>query len=142
MALPSFTDSGGPMPGTGGQGRIVGPQPETPAGRVALAALYTALMCAQAIDAIGSANDIVVDGALSRNRLFCQVLSAMRADQQVVVSPEGDGTALGAARLAAWASTDTPTPKVLDRIRTAEIAGLRAYGAEWAARSSLVRPQP
>ena len=28
MALPSFTRSGGPFPGTGGKGRIVGPRPD------------------------------------------------------------------------------------------------------------------
>jgi L-fuculokinase len=42
MALPSFTPSGGPFPGTGGKGRIVGPLAEAPRARAALASLYLA----------------------------------------------------------------------------------------------------
>jgi len=40
FALPSFTDSGGPMPGTGGSGRIIGPPPQSAEERSSLAALY------------------------------------------------------------------------------------------------------
>ena len=135
MALPSFTDSGGPVPGTGGKGRIVGPQPETAAARVALATLYTALMSAQSIDVIGSANDIVIDGALARNRLFCEVLAALRPDQQVFVSPESDGTALGAALLPSLDSPPRPSASSLRAASTAEIAGLRAYTDSWLSQS-------
>ena len=39
MALPSFTRSGGPFPGTGGKGRISGPRPRSARERAALACL-------------------------------------------------------------------------------------------------------
>ena len=39
MALPSFTDSGGPCPGTGARGRIKGPLPASPSDKTALGAL-------------------------------------------------------------------------------------------------------
>ncbi|HET8726934.1 MAG TPA: FGGY family carbohydrate kinase, partial [Alphaproteobacteria bacterium] len=65
MALPSFTDSGGPCPGTGGRGRIVETRPDSPAARVALAALYGALMSSEALDAVGSASDVIIDGGFA-----------------------------------------------------------------------------
>ena len=53
-ALPSFTDSGGPMPGTGNRGRVVGPIPASPEEWSSLAAIYCALMSDQSLTAISS----------------------------------------------------------------------------------------
>ena len=131
MALPSFTDSGGPRPGTGGQGRIVGPHPETPAARAGLATLYTALMCCESIDVIGSKGDIVVDGAFARNALFCEIMAALRPDQRVTASPQREGTALGAALLADWTTSRRPTRDRQDPVRPADMPGLRSYRAAW-----------
>ncbi len=55
MALPSFTRSGGPFPGTGGKGRIVGPRPGTARERAALAALYVALVASVGLDLLACA---------------------------------------------------------------------------------------
>ena len=100
MALPSFTDSGGPVPGTGGQGRIVGPLPQTDAARASLAALYTAMMTALALDRLGQTKRIVVDGVFARNACFMGLLAALMPDRAIHrVTGEG-GSARGAASLA------------------------------------------
>ena len=131
MALPSFTDSGGPFPGTGGKGRIVGPEPKTPAARVALATLYTALMCSESIDVIGSTNDVVIDGALARNDLFCRLLADLRLGQTIRVSTTGDGTALGASRLCWWQDAGTRTEISLSRVTSPTLGGLADHEAMW-----------
>ncbi len=132
MALPSFTDSGGPFPGTGGQGRIVGPEPEMPPARIALATLYAALMCSEAIDMIGSKNDIVIDGSFARNKLFCQLTATLRPDQKVLVSAEREGTALGAALLPELDSQSRSKDLALKITPAGSIHGLSAYRSRWA----------
>nr|HMQ58831.1 FGGY family carbohydrate kinase [Rhizobiaceae bacterium] len=91
MALPSFTDSGGPMPATGGRGRIVGPAAGTDAERASLAALYCAQMVDQSLQAVGAKNDIIVDGPFSQNTVFMAVLAALRPGQRVLASDLRDG---------------------------------------------------
>jgi sugar (pentulose or hexulose) kinase len=138
FALPSFTDSGGPMPGTGGRGRIVGPEPQTPAERVALAALYCALMTDQSLDAVGSASDVIIDGPFGENPLFCGVLAGLRAPQRVLRSDLRDGTAAGAALLAHMsAPEDLPRRNItLTPVEPLCGIGLVEYRAEWLARGS------
>ena len=131
MALPSFTDSGGPFPGTGGGGRIVGTEPETPAARVALATLYTALMCCESIDVIGSTNDVVVDGALAGNALLCRLIAALRSGQSVQVSSDAGGTALGAALLPSMPSGGPGWTLGLADVDPVEIDGLSGYQDAW-----------
>lgn len=135
FALPSFTDSGGPMPGTGGRGRFVGPPAATAAERVALAALYCALMTDRSLDAVGSASDIVIDGPFGENGLFCAALAALRPAQRVLRSDLRDGTAAGAALLGRMASADD-----LPRLRLAlapvsplAVDGLNEYRNGWLA---------
>ncbi len=100
LALPSFSDSGGPMPGTALCGRIVGPFSETPEMRATLASLYCALMVCESLDAIQSSHDIIVDGPFSQNAIFLSALAALRQGQTVLASALSDGTAAGAACLA------------------------------------------
>ena len=131
MALPSFTDSGGPVHDTGGRGRIIGPEPETPAARAALATLYTALMCCESIDVIGSTNDIVIDGALAQNDLFCRLMADLRLGQTIRVSTTGDGTALGASRLCWLQDAGTQTAISLSRVTSPFLGGLADHEAVW-----------
>jgi L-fuculokinase len=65
LALPSFTASGGPFPGTGGKGQIVGPAPGTPRARTALASLYLALMASACLDLLRSRGQVIIDGAFA-----------------------------------------------------------------------------
>jgi sugar (pentulose or hexulose) kinase len=100
MALPSFTDSGGPMPDTGGQGEIIGPLPDSDEARASLASLYCALMMSESLDALHSTHAIIVDGPFSQNEVFLQLLATLRPRQSVYASNLRDGTATGAACLA------------------------------------------
>jgi L-fuculokinase len=133
MALPSFGRDGGPFPGTGGRGRIVGPMPETPRARAALASLYVALMADVALDLLGSRQRIVVEGRLLRNRLFLGLLAALRPEQPVLASPERAGTAIGAALLWGWTERSAPARLELRAVAPLRIGGLADYARRWRA---------
>jgi glycerol kinase len=100
MALPSFTDSGGPIPDSGGQGKIIGPLPDTGEARASLASLYCALMVSESLDALHSKHAIIVDGPFSQNEVFLKLLASLRPGQSIYASHLRDGTATGAACLA------------------------------------------
>ncbi|MFQ5972808.1 MAG: FGGY-family carbohydrate kinase, partial [Alphaproteobacteria bacterium] len=131
MALPSFTDSGGPVPGSGGRGRIVGPAPTSHGARLGLANLYTALMSQLSIELIGAAEDVIIDGGFASNELYCQLVAALRPGSRVMISGEGEGTARGAALLWRWRERREPARVGLSRIEAPRIAGLDAYVAAW-----------
>ena len=131
-ALPSFTDSGGPVPGSGGKGRIEGPPPESAAERSSLAALYCALMVSEQLDAVSSANDIIVDGPFATNPVLLSLLAALRPRQRVLASGLRDGTTAGAACIALIDGGQLPRIGLaLQPVAPAGIAGLAAYHAGW-----------
>ena len=132
IALPSFTDSGGPVPGKGGKGRIEGAAPASDAERVSLAALYCAQMVSEQLDAIDSRHDIIVDGPFSQNGVLMALLAQLREGQRVMASELRDGTAAGAAALALFDGTDLPNIALkLIETKPAAIAGLDVYHARW-----------
>ncbi len=136
MALPSFTDSGGPVPGTAVKGRIVGPFGEGRDARASLASLYCALMVSESLDAIHSHGNIIVDGPFSQNKTFLAVLAALRSGQTVYASEARDGTAAGAACLALMPDGLLPHIDVpLRQIGPATISGLKAYQSSWRRRT-------
>jgi sugar (pentulose or hexulose) kinase len=133
FALPSFSDTGGPFPGSGGAGRIEGALSDSRPERASLATLYTALMTSEALDALGSSSPIVVDGPFARNDLYCALLAALRPRQPVASSLLQEGTAAGAAVLALMSPAgDLPErPVELKRHDPAPLAGLDAYRSSW-----------
>jgi sugar (pentulose or hexulose) kinase len=134
MALPSFTRSGGPFPGTGGKGRISGPPPASARERAALACLYLALMASVGLDLVQARAQVIVDGSFARNFLFAALLAALRPDQPVLVSTERRaGTALGAALLVGWTERTAPAPLPLSPVAPAAIPGLATYALDWRA---------
>jgi len=133
MALPSFTDSGGPFPGTGGKGRIGGPVPESARARAALASLYVALMADVGLELLGSRQQVIVDGGFADNRLFLGLLAALRPEQPVAASPERAGTAIGAALLWGWAERAATVPLELLPARPLRARGLAGYARRWRA---------
>jgi sugar (pentulose or hexulose) kinase len=133
MALPSFTDSGGPFAGTGGKGRVVGPVPDQARGRVALASLYVALMADVCLDLLGSRRQIIVDGGFADNRLFLGLLAALRPKQPLAASPERAGTAIGAALLSGWTERTAPVPLELVPAAPLPVRGLADYARRWRA---------
>jgi sugar (pentulose or hexulose) kinase len=130
MALPSFSDTGGPMPGTGKQGRITATL-STSEERASLASLYCALMVSESLDAITSTGSIIVDGPFSENKVFVQALAALRPTQKLLVSNLRDGTAAGAACLALM--PDGLLPKIdidVSHIQAADF-NMTAYQNAW-----------
>jgi sugar (pentulose or hexulose) kinase len=132
LALPSFTDSGGPVPNSGGKGRIIGPPPVSPEENSTLAALYCALMVSESLDAIGSKHDVVIDGPFSENDIFLRLLAALRAQQRLFTSDLRDGTTAGAACLALMPDGKLPQIELaLRAVEPAHVAGLLAYRENW-----------
>jgi sugar (pentulose or hexulose) kinase len=132
LALPSFTGSPGPMPGTGNRGRIVGTLPPCDVARVSLAGLYCALMASEQLDALNSRHDIIVDGPFSQNGVFLAVLAALRRGQKIKASDLRDGTTAGAACLALMQDGTLPHIGLnLMPVEAAAIPGLDAYQLLW-----------
>jgi sugar (pentulose or hexulose) kinase len=131
MALPSFTASGGPFPGTGGRGQIVGPAPVSLRARAALASLYLALMASVCLDLLRSRGQVIIDGAFADNRLFAGLLAALRPGQPVAVSSGRQGAALGAALLWGWTARSAPVPLELTPVVAPRLAGLAGYERRW-----------
>ncbi|MCB1491000.1 MAG: hypothetical protein KDJ77_04240 [Rhodobiaceae bacterium] len=135
LALPSFTDSGGPLPGTGGKGRIEGPAAETPEERATLAALYCGLMTASSLEAIGARSDVIVDGPFSQNPVYLAALAAAVPELSVFASRVRNGTSTGAALLGlADAEGNIPRFRVeLEPVSPAASPGFADYHRKWAA---------
>ena len=126
MALPAFSDQGGPFAGRGG--RIVGEPPQTPPARAALATLYVALMTAHMLDRLEAPGDIIVEGGFNRSPAFSGLLAALMPDRTVVVAPTS-GAAEGAAQLARWGEPHPP-PRLLPAPAW-KIAGMKGYRERW-----------
>jgi sugar (pentulose or hexulose) kinase len=132
MALPSFSDAGGPVPNAANKGRIIGAISDAPQTRASLASLYCAQMVSLSLDALGSKHDIIVDGPFSRNLMFLGVLADLRKGQRVLASDLRDGTTAGAACLALMPDGKLPNiPLSLTAIKPAMLTGVDAYHAKW-----------
>jgi sugar (pentulose or hexulose) kinase len=131
-AVPSFTMTSGPVPDSGGKGSVKGAAADTAREKASLAALYCALMVSEQLDAIGSKDDIIVDGPFSQNPVLLGVLAALRPAQTVKASALRDGTTAGAAAIALIEDGRLPAIALtLTGVSKAEIAGLGEYQAEW-----------
>jgi len=126
LALPCFAAQGGPYAGRAG--RIAGDLPQAPGATAALASLYAALMTDQALDRLGAAGEVLVDGPFAANAVFMAALAALRpADRVRPAGAAAAGPAGGAFLLAHWgdlraAPPDAPPAAPL----AADIAGYRA----------------
>jgi sugar (pentulose or hexulose) kinase len=143
MALPSFSDSGGPIANTGGRGIITGGCAENPEERATLASLYCALMVSESLDAIQSRHAVIVDGPFAQNAVFLSVLAALRPGQRVLASDLRDGTTAGAACLALMPDGRIPHVALkLSEALPADVPGLSGYRQRWqreATRHATVR---
>lgn len=133
FALPSFTDSGGPMPGTGNKGHVKGPAPAGEEERSTLAALYCALMVDRSLAAVKSWGDIIVDGPFAKNPVFLSVLASLRYPQTVLASQLRDGTTAGAMVLALMTESGEIPKLDLDLDEATPMAReiLTDYAATW-----------
>ena len=126
MAMPAFTDQGGPFAGR--KGFIQGAAPKAPAGRSALATLYCALTAAHMLKLLEAPGDLIVEGGFNRSPAFAGVLAALMPGRNVLIAP-ASGAAEGAAMLAHW---DEPhaSPK-LAHAQAWAIPGLTEYRERW-----------
>ncbi|QPM90502.1 LacI family DNA-binding transcriptional regulator [Pseudooceanicola algae] len=130
MALPSFDDDHGQFPGSGGRGRIVGPPPGDAADRRALAVLYAALLARECLLSVEARGEVVLDGAFTRDPVFCGLVAALCPDLSCRVNHTADGVAVGAAQIAARTTTRPPMP---ERVASLSLPGLAAYADAWRA---------
>ena len=127
LALPAFSDQGGPFAGR--KGRIEGEAPATPTARAALATLYTALMTAHMLRRLEAPGDLIVEGGFTRSPAFAAVLARLMPTRRVVVAPQAAGAAAGAAMLAHWGEPHG-APQ-LETPRDWGLPGLEVYSDRW-----------
>ena len=127
LALPAFSDQGGPFAGR--KGAIVGEAPATAKARAGLATLYAALMTAHLLQRLEAPGDLIVEGGFTRSPAFAAVLARLMAPRPVVIAPMSAGAAAGAAMLAHWGEPHEP-PR-LEPARAWALPGLEAYRDRW-----------
>ena len=127
LALPAFSDQGGPFAGR--KGVIEGEAPATPKGRAALATLYAALMTAHLLRRLEAPGDLIVEGGFTRSPAFTAALARLMPGRRVVIAPMSAGAAAGAAMLAHWGEPHEP-PR-LEPAPAWTLPGLEAYRERW-----------
>lgn len=128
FALPSFAPGG---PYTGGQGRLVGPPPESELERAAIGTLYLACMSDTSLQLIRSDNELIVDGGLAYNPAYLGLLAALRQGQTVLSNRNAEGSASGAAALAYEALGHRPPLQPCAPVSAWQVPGLADYLARW-----------
>lgn len=93
FALPSFSDTGGPF--NGNSGRIVSDIELSDLETSALATLYVALMTDYCLDQFSETGDIFIEGPVSQNPMFINVLCHLRQNVGCHFSQESTGTSAG-----------------------------------------------
>ncbi len=132
MALPAFSDQGGPFAGR--RGSIVGPVPVTPEARTALAAAYVALMTAHMLDRLAAPGDLIVEGGLTPDACLRRaVLAGLMPGRRGPCRPDerGRGRRRGAARPLGRASGPAAARSGarLDDPRTSRLSGAMGKGS-------------
>jgi sugar (pentulose or hexulose) kinase len=129
QALPSFVAGVGPFPHARGRWTC-DPDTMTPGERTAVVTLYLALMTEACLELCGLGREIIVEGALARNRLFGDALARLTG---VPVASSGDatGTSVGASLL--FGGAYAPKNTAISNIALA-IEGFGAYRNTWRSR--------
>lgn len=131
MALPCFSQAGGPFAGRAGS--VHGPAPQTAAQRYALATLYCTLMSDYCLTALGvdsAGAEVVVEGSYTGNPWFAPLLAALRPQQTVSSTDDASGTTCGGWMLHHWGHT----PAVHSSHATPlDLPGWQAYRQRWLA---------
>jgi sugar (pentulose or hexulose) kinase len=128
--LPSFAGAVGPFPNRTGSW-INGPDGLTPGKKLCAVSLYLALVTLTGLELAGMADDIVVEGPLAKNEVFCRALAAF-CDKRVRPSSDATGTSFGAALLFEDKGSDGPA--LPEPVAALAHAGLADYAARWRAR--------
>jgi sugar (pentulose or hexulose) kinase len=131
MAIPSFAEHDAVFPGSAGEGRIAGPQPETLADRRALAVLYAALVTDICLDVMGENVTTVLDGSFVKDPLYSALVAALRPGRRTLFGNDAYGTAAGAALLADHPTRTVPAPIDVKLPQAIPIPGLARYRENW-----------
>jgi sugar (pentulose or hexulose) kinase len=124
MVLPSQVPGCGPFPAS--FGRWIN-RPEDPDTRRAAVALYAALMADTALDLIGAAGRLLIEGRFARSEVFVRALASLRPETQVYTAASEADVSFGALRLV-W--PDLAPAGGLTRVEPLD-RDLTAYRAEW-----------
>lgn len=134
MALPCFSPLGGPYAGHKGF-FVHADRIENAAARATLATLYMALMTDLLLDNLGARGAVAVDGPLSLNSMFNEILQTLRQDGAVYASV----TPHGAAAAARYLVTGVTPKRAREPAGSLPNAGaLEDYRAEWRAQIRLI----
>jgi L-fuculokinase len=126
LALPSFSDSGGPF--VGQAGTITGPAPDTAQERYALATIYCVLMTDYCLSVLHAQGAIVVEGSFTDNPFFGALLALTRTQQTVWYSGDTSGTTCGGWLLH---HPDGVPGAPLEQIGADTLPGWTAYRHRW-----------
>ncbi|WP_229259596.1 FGGY-family carbohydrate kinase [Duganella aceris] len=126
MALPCFSNAGGPFAGRAGA--VVGPAPGGGLQRYALATLYCVLMSDYCLSALGVSSAVVVEGSFTGNPWFAPLLAALRPQQQIGSTDDASGTTCGAWMLHHWGRAPAARGKTAEPL---QLAGLAEYRQRW-----------
>ncbi len=139
MALPSFGDDDGLFPGTAGRGELRGPLADDPDARFTLAVLTAALQTDRCLDGL-TPGTVVLDGPFVREPLFGALVAALHPNKRVLVNPDSNGVAAGAALLAGHEARTRPARLALSPAPVLRLDALPAYRDRWRSDALSRRP--
>jgi sugar (pentulose or hexulose) kinase len=128
MAMPCFSQAGGPFAGR--TGSIVGPQPVDARERYALATLYCVLVSDYCLAQLGADGAVVVEGSYTGNPWFAPLLAALRPQQAISSTDDTSGTTCGGWMLHHWGNVPVVRSSVAAPLA---LRGWEAYRAQWLA---------
>lgn len=128
MALPCYSQAGGPFAGRAG--KIVGTAPQDSRQRYALATLYCVLMSDYCLTQLGVDGDVVVEGSYTGNPWFAPLLAALRPRRQISSTDDASGTTCGGWMLHHWGSAPAVRSTVAIPL---ELPGWPEYRQRWLA---------
>jgi sugar (pentulose or hexulose) kinase len=124
MVLPGQVPGCGPFPAS--FGRWIN-QPADPVARRAAVSLYAALLADTALNLIGAADRLLIEGRFAASELFVRALATLRPGTQVYTAGAEADVSFGALRLAL---PELPPQGALTRVAPLD-RDLGAYRAEW-----------
>lgn len=128
MALPCFSQAGGPFAGR--TGSITGPAPVDARQRYALATLYCVLVSDYCLAQLGADGAVVVEGSYTGNPWFAPLLAALRPGQAISSTDDTSGTTCGGWMLHHWGSAPVVSNSVAAPL---VLNGWSAYRSHWLA---------
>lgn len=130
MALPCFSDAGGPF--SGRQGCLTGVSPQTAAGRYALATLYCVLMTEYCLEQLQAPGAVVLEGSFIANPYFAALLAGASGEREVFCSEDGNGTTVGGWMLRHWQEPRrNEALAALKQVKPLRLRGWDAYRDAW-----------